>query len=104
MVATTAEVGLSRLYAPVEAGTLPPRSRDEIRASIARPDTVKSTIDEYVQSNTAMEQAAQLTDFGSKPLVVLTAGREAHRTGSPSRPPGSPVDEQRPPHRRWGRS
>ena len=74
MVATTAEAGLTRLYAPVEAGTLPPRSRDEIRASIARPDTLKGTIDEYVQSNTAMEQAAQLTDFGSKPLVVLTAG------------------------------
>jgi hypothetical protein len=25
-------------------------------------------------ANTAMEQAGQLTDFGSKPLVVLTAG------------------------------
>lgn len=74
MVATTAEAGLTRLYAHVEAGTLPPRSRDEIRASIARPDTVKSTIDEYVQANAAMEQAAQLSDFGSKPLVVLTAG------------------------------
>lgn len=75
MVATSGEVGLSRLYAHVEAGTLPPRSRDEIRASIAKADTVKSTIDEYVQANTAMEQAAQLTDFGSKPLVVLTAGK-----------------------------
>lgn len=74
LVATTAQVGLTRLYAPVEAGTLPPRSSDEIRASIARPDTLKSTIDEYVQANTAMQQAAQLTDFGSKPLVVLAAG------------------------------
>ncbi len=74
MVATSGEVGLTRLYSHVEAGTLPPRSRDEIRASIAKADTVKSTIDEYVQANTAMEQAAQLTDFGSKPLVVLTAG------------------------------
>ena len=74
MMATTGEVGLTRLYAHVEAGTLPPQSRDEIRASIAKADTVKSTIDEYVQANTAMEQAAQLTDFGSKPLVVVTAG------------------------------
>ena len=74
VVATSGEVGLTRLYSHVEAGTLPPRSRDEIRASIAQPDTVKSTIDEYVQSNTAMEQAAQLTDFAAKPLVVLTAG------------------------------
>ena len=74
VVATSGEVGLSRLYAHVEAGTLPPRSRDEVRASIAKADTVKSTIDEYVQANTAMEQAAQLTDFGDKPLVVVTAG------------------------------
>ena len=74
VVATSGEVGLTRIYSHVEAGTLPPRSRDEIRASIARADTVKSTIDEYVQSNTAMEQAAQLTDFAAKPLVVLTAG------------------------------
>jgi pimeloyl-ACP methyl ester carboxylesterase len=74
IIATTGEVGLTRLYAHVEGGTLPPRSRDEIRASIAKADTVKSTVDEYVQSNTAMEQAAQLTDFADKPLVVLTAG------------------------------
>ena len=74
LAATSGEIGLSRVYAHVEAGTLPPRSRDEIRASIANAETVKSTIDEYVQANTAMEQAAQLTDFGPKPLVVLTAG------------------------------
>ena len=79
VAATTGEVGLTRLYAHVEAGTLPPRSRDEIRASIAKANTVKSTVDEYVQSNTAMVQAAQLTDFGSKPLVVVTAGE-----GNPS--------------------
>ncbi|WP_218144427.1 alpha/beta hydrolase [Pedococcus cremeus] len=74
VAATIGEVGLTRLYSHVEAGTLPPRSRDEIRASIAHPDTVKSTIDEYVQSNKAMQQAAELTDFGAKPLVVVTAG------------------------------
>jgi pimeloyl-ACP methyl ester carboxylesterase len=74
MMATTGEVGLTRLYAHVEAGTLPPQSRAEIRASIAKADTVKSTIDEYVQANTAMEQAAELRDFADKPLVVLTAG------------------------------
>ena len=75
LVATIGEVGFSRLYSHVEAGTLPPRSRDEIRASIAKANTVKSTIDEYVQSNKAMEQAGELTDFGAKPLVVVTAGK-----------------------------
>jgi hypothetical protein len=35
---------------------------------------LRSTIDEYVQANTSMEQAASLGDFADKPLVVLTAG------------------------------
>jgi pimeloyl-ACP methyl ester carboxylesterase len=74
VLATAGEVGISRLYSHVEAGTLPPRSRDEVRASIAKANTVKSTIDEYVQANRAMEQAGRLTDFGAKPLVVVTAG------------------------------
>jgi pimeloyl-ACP methyl ester carboxylesterase len=74
LVATLSEVGLTRVYAHVEAGTLPPRSRDEVRGSIATAGTVRSTIDEYVQANTAMEQAAALMDFADKPLVVLTAG------------------------------
>jgi pimeloyl-ACP methyl ester carboxylesterase len=56
VVATVGEVGLSKLYAHVEAGTLPPRSRDDIRASIAKADTVESTIDETVQANTALER------------------------------------------------
>jgi pimeloyl-ACP methyl ester carboxylesterase len=35
---------------------------------------LRSTIDEYVQANSSVEQAASLRDFGDKPLVVLTAG------------------------------
>jgi pimeloyl-ACP methyl ester carboxylesterase/uncharacterized membrane protein len=35
---------------------------------------LRSTIDEYVQGNSSMEQAAALRDFADKPLVVLTAG------------------------------
>jgi pimeloyl-ACP methyl ester carboxylesterase len=74
LVSVSARLGLGRLYAPVEAGSLPPRSRDEVRANIATAGGLGSTIDEYVQSNTAMQQAASLTDFTDKPLAVLTAG------------------------------
>jgi len=35
---------------------------------------VRSTIDEYVQANASIEEAASLRDFADKPLVVLTAG------------------------------
>ena len=74
LASVSARLGLLRLYAPLEAGSLPPRSRAEVRATIATANNLRSTIDEYVQGNTSMRQAASLDDFGDKPLVVLTAG------------------------------
>jgi hypothetical protein len=35
---------------------------------------LRGTIDEYVQTNASVEEAASLRDFADKPLVVLTAG------------------------------
>jgi pimeloyl-ACP methyl ester carboxylesterase len=74
LVSTSARLGLGRLESQFEAGDLPPRSRDEARANIATAGDLRSTIDEYAQANTSMEQAASLSDFANKPLVVLTAG------------------------------
>ena len=75
LVSTAARLGLGRLYAQSSFGSLPPRSRDEVRASIATPSTFRSTIDEYLQAAASAEQAAALRDFADKPLIVLTAGR-----------------------------
>jgi pimeloyl-ACP methyl ester carboxylesterase len=69
-----ARLGLGRLYGQVAVGSLPPRSRDEVRASLATARNVRSTIEEYVQASASVAQAASLRDFGDKPLVVLTAG------------------------------
>jgi pimeloyl-ACP methyl ester carboxylesterase len=74
LVSTAARLGLARLYAQVDFGSLPPRSRDEVRASAATPSTLRSTIDEYLQAAASVEQAAALGDFADKPLIVLTAG------------------------------
>jgi pimeloyl-ACP methyl ester carboxylesterase len=74
LVSTAARLGLGRLYAQSSFGSLPPRSRDEVRASDATPSTVRSTIDEYVQATASVEQAGALRDFADKPLIVLTAG------------------------------
>ena len=74
LVSTAARLGLARLYAQVDFGSLPPRSRDEVRASVATPSTLHSTIDEYLQATASTEQAAALRDFADKPLIVLTAG------------------------------
>jgi pimeloyl-ACP methyl ester carboxylesterase len=75
LVSMVGRVGVARLYAPVEdVNSLPPRSRDEVRANIADQGNLRSTADEYIQANTSMEEAAALQDFSGKPLVVLTAG------------------------------
>jgi pimeloyl-ACP methyl ester carboxylesterase len=74
LVSASARLGLGRLYAQFDVGSLPPGSREEARASIATASNLRSTIDEYVQANTSMEEAADLRDFADKPLVVLTAG------------------------------
>ena len=74
LVSTAARLGLARLYAQSDFGSLPPRSRDEVRASVATASTLGSTIDEYLQATASTEQAAALRDFADKPLIVLTAG------------------------------
>ena len=81
LVSTSARLGLGRLYSQWSSfGSLPPQSRDEVRASLATASNLRSTIDEYVQANASMGQAASLTDFGNKPLVVLTAGSGSDAT------------------------
>jgi pimeloyl-ACP methyl ester carboxylesterase len=74
LVSTAARLGLGRLYGRFAFGSLPPRSREEVRASDATPSTLRSTIDEYLQATASVEQAAALRDFADKPLIVLTAG------------------------------
>jgi hypothetical protein len=53
--------------------TLPSRSGDEVRASIATAANIRSSIDEYVQGNASAMEASSLRDLADKPLVVLTA-------------------------------
>jgi hypothetical protein len=74
LASTATRFGLGRLYGQFDWDSLPPASRDEARASVAKAGQVGSTIDEYVEANTSMEQAAALVSFADKPLVVLTAG------------------------------
>ncbi|MEU4295557.1 alpha/beta hydrolase [Kribbella sp. NPDC026596] len=80
LVSTSARLGLGRLYGQLEHGSLPPRSRDEARASAATANNLRSTIDEYAQASASVEQAASLSDFADKPLAVLTAGSGSDAT------------------------
>ena len=74
LVSIAARCGLARLYSVTAYGSLPAQSRDQVRATISTATTLRSTIDEFAQASTSMQEAAELRDFGAKPLVVLTAG------------------------------
>jgi pimeloyl-ACP methyl ester carboxylesterase len=74
LASTSARLGLGRLYGSTAFASLPPRPRDEVRASLATANNLRSAIDEFVQGNASAEEAAALTGFADKPLIVLTAG------------------------------
>jgi pimeloyl-ACP methyl ester carboxylesterase len=74
LASIAARIGLVRAYGLFDYSNLPARSRDEVRASLATAKSLRSTIDEYVQANSSIQQAASLRDFSHKPLIVLTAG------------------------------
>lgn len=80
LVSVGSRVGLGRLYSLNAYGTLPSPAREEVRASISTPATLRSTIDEYVQGSTSMQQAAELRSLGDIPLFVLTAGSGSAET------------------------
>ena len=46
----------------------------DLRASLKTGDSLRAFIDEFLAANASMGQAAALTDFADKPLVILTAG------------------------------
>ena len=74
LASTSARLGVGRLFGLAGYGSLPPQSADEVRAKIATSTSLRSTIDEFLQASASEHEAASLTDFGDKPLVVLTAG------------------------------
>ena len=74
LASLAARVGLTRVAGQLDLGSLPPRSRDEARASLAQPSWVTSAVDEYTRGTASMQEAASLRDFADKPLFVLTAG------------------------------
>ena len=73
LVPAIAHLGAGRLIAQAPYGDLPPRAQDEARANASLARNLGSYIDEFVEANTAMQQAATLTSLDGKPLIVLTA-------------------------------
>jgi pimeloyl-ACP methyl ester carboxylesterase len=74
LASASARLGVGRLFGLAGYGSLPQQSADEVRAKIATSASLRSTIDEFLQATASEHEASALTDFGHKPLVVLTAG------------------------------
>lgn len=73
-ISAVADLGLIRLAALMDTNeSLPHRAAGESNASVATAHHLRSTIDEYATAGDSARAAASLTDFGDKPLVVLTA-------------------------------
>jgi pimeloyl-ACP methyl ester carboxylesterase len=77
LLPAVAHLGAGRLVAQLSYGTLPPRSRDEARANSSTARHLASYIEEFLEGSASVQQAASLTDLGGKPLIVLTADRNA---------------------------
>jgi pimeloyl-ACP methyl ester carboxylesterase len=74
LISIAGRLGLTRVLAPTQGGSLPPRSSDGVQATVATSINLRSFLDEFAQANSSMAEAGAFKDFGAKPLVVLTAG------------------------------
>jgi len=69
--------GVGRIMYSNAYGDLPAAARDEERAFLATPRDARSARDEFSQIRTTMTEAQSLTTLGDRPLVVLTAMKDA---------------------------
>lgn len=76
LIATTSRVGLGWLLADAGFSDLPPKYRDDARATAATGMGVGGFLDEYGVANRSAAEAGELRSLDAKPLIVLTATRE----------------------------
>jgi pimeloyl-ACP methyl ester carboxylesterase len=74
---SVARLGVFRLVAMSSAGSLPAQAREAERATQSSAELARSTRDEFAELQTALEQAQALTSLGDRPLIVVTAAKEA---------------------------
>jgi pimeloyl-ACP methyl ester carboxylesterase len=69
--------GVGRVLYSTAYGGLPADARDEARAFWATPRHARSVRDEFSRIRTTMTEAQALTTLGDRPLIVLTAEKDA---------------------------
>jgi pimeloyl-ACP methyl ester carboxylesterase len=75
LFATTSRLGVGRLLADTSFSDLPPKYRDDARATAATPKEMSGVLDEYGAANRSVAEAGRLRTLDAKPLIVLTAER-----------------------------
>lgn len=76
LFATTSRLGLGRLLADTGFSELPPKYRDDARATAATAKEMSGVLDEYGVANRSVAEAGSLRSLDAKPLIVLTAELE----------------------------
>ncbi len=80
LMPSVARFGLMRLISTTAvAGSLPDHERAEERAFLSTASHNRSLRDEFLALPAAMERARSLTTLGAKPLVVVTAEKDAQK-------------------------
>ncbi len=73
LFATSSRLGLGRLLANTSFSDLPPKYRDDARATAATAKEMSGVLDEYGAANRSVAEAGRLRTLDAKPLIVLTA-------------------------------
>jgi pimeloyl-ACP methyl ester carboxylesterase len=72
-----ARTGAMRIFYKTAAAGLPPEARDEVRRVWSSPRQYRSLRDELIALPKALTESQALTSIGDKPLIVLTAVKDA---------------------------
>jgi pimeloyl-ACP methyl ester carboxylesterase len=79
LVATTSRLGVGRLIADTDFSDLPPKYRDDARATAATGKEMGGFLDEFGVANRSEAEAGSLRSLDAKPLIVLTAELESSK-------------------------
>jgi pimeloyl-ACP methyl ester carboxylesterase len=72
-----ARVGIARIGYDIAPSDLPTEARNQQRATFSTAGYYRALHDELSELRTSLTQAQQVTSFGDKPLIVVTAGKDA---------------------------
>jgi pimeloyl-ACP methyl ester carboxylesterase len=76
LAATTSRLGVGHVIADSDFSGLPPRYRDDARATAATGKEMGGFLDEFGVANRSEAEAGRLRNLNAKPLIVLTAELE----------------------------